>query len=227
MYTTRNIIAEDIQRRIEVLGDTKEGRFDIREVKRMVDNVCSELLKIGFYESRSDDDGKFNDPHWIATFESVDVARDGTRPFQRCYMDLPADYVVLPNNMGVFAIANVLDMIQMIPVPASFSDMNRGTGLMTMELRWSYEVVRHRVYFNERYDGKDLFEVAKEDLELPPEASFPPVRMNVQLLITSLEDTGDNDWYPIAPNMVEQLKDICIQRLFPSLQVPEDKRPKN
>ena len=217
---TRNILAEDIMRRIELTGTSKEGRYDIREVKRMIDYVTASLIKLQFYESRADFELQHNDSHWLATFDAVQVSRDATRPFQRVFFDLPADYVAMPKNMGVFQVADAETGEPMVPVPYGFSAMNKGNRILGTELRWSYEVHRFRVFLNERLDGVDFVESKAEG------NTFPPVFVNVQLVIVSPADTTDDQPYPLAPDMVPALTDRVVQMLMSGFQLPEGKPPK-
>lgn len=220
MRLTRNILAEDIMRRIELVGTSKEGRYDIREVKRMIDYVTTSLIKLQFYESRADFELQHNDSHWLATFDAIQVSRDDTRPFQKVYFDLPADYVSLPKNMGVHSITDAQTGEEMVPVPYGFSAMNKGRRILATELRWSYEVHRFRVFLNERLDGVDFVESKAEG------DTFPPVFVNLKLVIVSPADTIDDQPYPLAPDMVPVLTDRVVQMMLTGYQLPEAKPPK-
>jgi len=82
-------------------GDiSKDSPFDRREVKLHIENALNNKLRIDLFENYSE--SKEIQGHYLATFTSIPVQYDATR--QLSYLDLPARYVSLPRNRGLFSI---------------------------------------------------------------------------------------------------------------------------
>lgn len=102
MATTRNIIAEQILRRLEYEGQSKDARYDIREIKREIDNVANLLLKMEYYNERNMGE-RGNVDHAVATYNAIAISLDAVSG--KNYALLPVRPMRLPKSRGIVRVA--------------------------------------------------------------------------------------------------------------------------
>lgn len=154
-------LAQQIIRLVESGDQSRDSQLTEREVVPLVVNVANKVLKAEMYRMRQDDNGsKTMAGHFVRTFRNVPVkelVKGGEN-----FIDLPADYAMLPYNEGVRRIAPyapdnaLISNKAMIPVQHEEMDI-LGDIIGNMQKQFIYYVEGDKAYFYKRC-GKSLCE---------------------------------------------------------------------
>lgn len=207
---TRNVLAERVLRILEKEGQSSDSTYDIREVRREIDNQANKILKSEWFFNRNDGN-KDMQSHFMAEFENVSISTDGAG---NNYCDIPVPYLSLPQGMGVFRVApeqGDQSGVAMIPLNPYDMDLLRNLPASTFEKQWSYELRRNTLHFNKKYDDTEARLITLS------EASVTSVRLTVAIIDPS--DIGDNDEYPLMPEQVSTLLENTINFFNPSAKM--------
>lgn len=163
-------------------------QIDRREVIDALRQGAMKLMK-GDYYKFLEQDQRFIDPHYIAKFRDIEVQVDNDR-FDRCYVELPAQYTALKNNEGVQRVWPVtkeeIEYIEMIPVPDGAEEVYRNLTVNNALVGvWTYSLQRDRIYF-----GKNNGNTLSEDEIL---------KVDMDIVVISPVDVGDDDPFPLPP----------------------------
>lgn len=194
-------IATRVKRKLTGGDYAKDNPWDVREIADTIRDVTHSLMKLRFYELRNE--GGIQIPsHYIATFEPVEVKIKTRKGKSYCYVDLPANYLELPMEMGVQSVIPLVEEEEeqksMIPLTRYFKDVYNGLATSYLEHQWGYEVRRKQLIFTEK-DGETLDEAGIDELA-------------IDLAVVSPLDSGLEEEYPIPPEMVDSVIYMTLER---------------
>lgn len=191
MATTKRKLAEQILR-IKAGGDVPRDFFiKPEEVYLLIAQATNYLLKLEYYQRAKEGD-KGAPTHFIATFEDILVKEHATRGFD--YIDLPADYVSLPHNKGVWHISPMGcedEEVIIVENHAQFMDLNSVASLYENNLAAKIE-------------GKKA--IFLTDVS-------PGTKMLVKLIIADPNTLGENETFPCPPEMELQIIEMVSNKL--------------
>lgn len=92
------------------------------------------------------------DTRWLTSFDNVPVLDDEAKGLK--YVEIPANYLDLPNNIGLYHISPQLDQKNKFkPVKASFLSMYNGLEAEDLMGYVGYWPEGSRIYFNNKFSG--------------------------------------------------------------------------
>lgn len=208
--TTAKILAERALRILKRGNVNRDTEFDIREVMREVRDSAAYLFKGRWYQDKKDGENNVSS-HYVATFEGVEVKTTGNN---YCYVDIPAPFIDLPEDMGIQRVAPELENPTanrgFIPVPRNFLDIYGTLPSGFLETEWGYEVKRGRIYFTNKNNGRKTIKDAGINTVTIEQVTFDPLSV------------GDNDPFPAPPDMWNEIINMTVARFAPSLTMPKD-----
>ena len=203
---TRQVLAERVLRILEKEGQSKEATYDIREVKREIDNVANSILKLEWFGNKKEGDKALRS-HYLAEFTGVTIVDNSGNN----YAVIPVPYISLPMGMGIFRVAPEQGADTgkaMIPLNPYDMDLLSGLPAGTFERQWSYELRRDRIYFGTN-NSQDLIT-----------AGVTTVSMTIVIIDPS--EVADTAQYPLMPEQVSELIMKTVKFFAPSTQMYMD-----
>jgi hypothetical protein len=163
------------------------------------------FLKIDNFE-RMERGQRFVDPHYVAKFTNIEIKADAAR-FDRNYVELPVQYVSMQDNQGVQRVWPVvedeIDYIEMIPVPDGAEEIYRNLTVNDALVGvWTYSLQRDRLLFG-KLDGDTLLDAG---ISL----------VDVDIVVISPLDVGDDDPFPLPPELHFDLIQQTVQLFAPN-----------
>lgn len=109
-------IAEQVWRQVAGGNPTSESNYDIREIELYVRQLAAAIVKQDIYDAYRIESEWFIDGRNIAVFPKIAIRYDIERKVY--YSVIPASYISLPSNRGVWSISPMgNEEISFIPVP--------------------------------------------------------------------------------------------------------------
>lgn len=198
MSCTRWSIGEQVQLMLNGGAGKEASQADIRELYKSIEQVANGLLKVDYFKTTLDAGETVPDGMSLATYDNIPVI-----PYKNVSkLTLPANYLKLPRNLGVFFIgpSNVADgtdilSTQFIPIPMGMSVMLKGQPMIESLLgQIGYEV-----------HGLDV--IFKTDITKSPYAIAACL---VKLVVLDMSQYGDYDILPLPADMEFQ----CVQAVY-------------
>lgn len=169
-------------------GDaTIDQYLDERDIMIFARAKMNELLKLQFYQNKQDGDN-LNIPIYLATYNSVAVAANGTTGFREA--SLPEGYVGMPYAQGIHHVSPMADLTKDI-IPNNNYHVNRDLDMAYMELNPSYRTEGLKLIFSERNWN----------------VSWTSVQ--IILLIAAPATIGESDSLPLLPDQEAALILSC------------------
>lgn len=188
---TRVYYGEQVINQLQNAYPNRDWKIDLRDVYPALDNWLNEKAKDGFIENMSNNFGADVDEQFITTFENLTITDPaGKRP---SYLQLPANYVTLPDNMGVqdvYFMNNSIKKKYFDPIYiTSFKSQADSRYSMAQNNQGRLEVypMNGNLYFNIGDVG----------------STYGPC--GVRLVIKSAFDINNTAPYPVAANLAQQM----------------------
>jgi hypothetical protein len=183
----------------------KDIQIDRREVMDALRQGSIKFLKQDYFEKLQMGQ-KFIDPHYVARFTKQPILVDADR-YGRNYIDIPCQYVALPENEGIQRVWPVTedeeDYIEMTPIPYGNEEIYRNLSINNALIGvWTYSVTKDKIYFgrNGEHTLKD------KDI----------TSVDIDVVIVSPLDVGDDDPFPLPPEYHLDLITSVIQLFAPN-----------
>lgn len=197
---------------LEVNGIAKEGRYDVREVKRAIDQECNKMFRFLRYENMQNEGDVATSALSLGHFNDLTVSDNAARPRRKSSVPFDIPFVDLPKGRGVHRVELVnVDgtIVDAVPVPTGSFGLLSGKVLEAMQAMWSYEVTRGRIFFNERYISN---------------AWVTPVSLgftlaNISAVVVEPTQAGDSSPYPVPAQFVTDIIQNVVRILAPGLEM--------
>jgi hypothetical protein len=194
--TTLNKLTEQVMRIFSRGTGSPENvnpLVDRREVKLLVVQATHEILAMETKDAIRL--GDVNIPTcMIATYENIDVVGDtGAK-----YTDLPAFPIKLPQDMGVWSVVSS-DRIPYIPITTAAWDLLGAMDEGLIEDQIGFYVEGRKIKFTQD----------------------PTETVTIKLLVIDPAEIGENDPYPVPPEIEGQVIQRVLQLLAPMGVQPE------
>jgi hypothetical protein len=195
--TTKNVLSEQIQRIYARFID-KENLSDVvdtREINLLMNQSINKVLKLQVADSFKA--GLVDVPKCNLLEYTCAVTADAGN--NRSYITLPAIPLTLPMDMGIWSIAAATGaMTPYIPIPAQDVLVFQGANLSYLEGKIGYYLQGKRVYFT-------------KNITLTANGTVTSVVVN--LLVMDFSQIGDNDVFPISPEVESAIIDDVLQTI--------------
>lgn len=205
-------MAQRILRLLNAGDLVRDKKFEEREIILELRDAAHYIMKGKWFQDQGMKELGIPS-HYITTFRGVEVQVDDQG---NNYIDLPAEYIQLPMDMGIRSVwpdigNKELDKTPMIPIP------NQGMSLIynslpagVLEMEWAFYVEQQKVYFETRM-GKTLL------------TNTPKInKVKVQQVIISPEQVGLNDHFPAPPDVRLEIMKMVLQQYGMGEQVEKD-----
>lgn len=100
-YDKKTQMAEQVHRLISGGNPKKDSPYHIREIELHIENALNNRIRIDMFEMMNSGDRAING-QYLVTFSDVQVSKDNSRGVS--FINLPAKYISLPNNKGLWSI---------------------------------------------------------------------------------------------------------------------------
>lgn len=189
MANTLRELAWQVRRIIQKGEVSSDYQIGEREVMKIIREVAYKLMKTNWFEMRNLQD-KTPDAHFVADFYNQDVKTDNSLFMD--YTDLPASYMSLPDNSGVYAVRPMPSQDDqnpkaMIPIQPFDMDIFNNLPAGALEQQWCYEIRRDKIYYHKK-SGKR-----------PSEKGI--TKVIISLASIDPQSVGANDRFPVPPEM--------------------------
>ncbi len=193
-------LATQVHRLLEKGNVTRDSPFQMKEIMLSMRQLSLKFLRQQLFENLASSTSKIVPSHYVATYSNLEIQTDADRE----YINIPTQYLSVNTSMGddegiqrVIPNSRVaIERRMMIPVPRNFHDLMGESIATFMENQWTYEVYRDKIYFNKKR-GKKLSQLSIKTV-------------NVDIVVISPEDVGDDDAFPLPP---EHHFDLIVQTL--------------
>jgi len=192
-------MSELVMRKLNGGNITKDSPWDSREIRLHVENALNNKLLFDIRENMGETMETIG--QYIVTFTNVGVQWDNARKVS--YVDMPARYISLPRNRGLFSIGSMTDQTnKYIPIMAGGSNFNT-TDTPLLQGKIGYEPQGNQAIFTTDLTngGADL-----------------NVKVMVQLVIAA---DGDKFKVFVPANIEAEVIDYVYQSM--ANKKPEDK----
>jgi hypothetical protein len=201
MATTKHQIAEQALRMLSGGDVSKDSEITIREMMLAVSQARDFVIRQELWQLIAMGDVDVVG-EYICSYEDEPVLFDDKRDM--FYSEIPAEYINLPRNMGVYQISLMKDQFNaFVPVSSSFLSMHRGMASQNLNGQKGYLVEKGRVY----YTGLE----ASDDIE----------KVLIKLVAASSEIEED-DIFPIPADKEMEVIKMAVQMYSTQLQIPND-----
>ena len=138
-------LREQVHRQLEGGDVGKDSRFDPREIEEFIRQSLSTLIKKELYDNYKVE-GEWNPSQYIVTFTNVPMKYDSVRG--EAYINIPAQYLSLPSNRGLYSISQMSNMYDVfIPMASSGRNFTRMHGTPALQTQQGYTVEGKKAYF--------------------------------------------------------------------------------
>lgn len=201
---TKYSLAEQALRIISGGPISKDSDTSIREVMLLIGQARDYLIRTEIFQLMIAGAGVDIPGEYISEYEGIKVSYDKTKKI--FYSDLPATYIVLPRDRGVYQVYRAEELHNpFVPVPTQFSGLYSGLGGSQLEGRDSYYVKKNRIY----YPGM--------------QKASAPNSISIELIVASSEIDDEDELFPIPADKEMQVIQSAIQLLMTQKQILNDK----
>lgn len=181
MYITKNILAEQIQRRINGGDRNDDSEFDDREIILYIEQALAVLIKESFIKMLRVDETPVG-AQYISSFMNVEVVESPC--LKLSYSILPRSYIDLHSDRGIHQISLMEDQLNtFVPVRNGSVSLFSKSPASGLEGRTGYYPEGARVYYTKN--------LVKDGI----------VKVLMKLIVPSPSDLGNDDPYPIGTDM--------------------------
>ncbi len=194
--TTLARIAEQIERRISGGDFQTTHPIDKREIILLIRQTTNFFIRQNLFENIKVGENSING-QYLSTFKNVEVKKDTDTDLT--FSTLPAKYLELPHDKGLFQISPMKNQFDdvFIPIRAGAAGLFNNSPAGKLEKRIGFWPEGDRVYYKQDLLKKKIDKVL------------------IKLVIDSPEDIDINDPYPIPPDLeiriVEHVMGIMMQ----------------
>lgn len=201
MATTKHSLADQALRILSGGDISKDSETTIREMMIAISQARDFIVRRELWNLMKMDDVDIPG-EYITSFEDVKTLKDDKK--NMFYSDLPAEYLDLPRNMGIYQISLMQDQYNaFVPVTASFLSMFRGLAAQSLEGRKSYFPERGRIYYPEMTEADSIKEVLIKE-------------------VVASADIDEDDLFPIPADKEYEVIQMAIQMYSTQKQIPND-----
>lgn len=201
---TKYSLAEQALRRLSGGNLNNADDITLREVMLAVSQARDYLVRTEIFELMLAGEGVDVAGDYIKEYEGVKIKYDKVKKVH--YSDVPATYIVLPRDRGVYQVYRSEELHNpFVPVPTQFSGLYNNLGGSQLEGRFGYYVKKDRLY----YPGM--------------EKSNAPKTVCVELIVASSEVDDEDEQFPIPADKEMQVIDAVVQQFMVSKPIINDK----
>lgn len=198
MANSKQAYAEQLIKTINGGNYTSDSKITMRQAMRYVgqarDTLVTKYLWQTDYEMEDYLYGGFVVSYTVTT--KKDTLRN------KHYAELPAKPIWLPNNEGILQVSFPQDEVNgFIPMPTVSMQIYGALDASFLEGNLGYYPEKDRIY---------LYGLEESDCEL------------LIKMIPDSDSIGDLDYFPIAPNLVDEMYDIALAKAGIQRQQPQD-----
>lgn len=194
--TTLRMMVSQVRRMLERGDVPRDTSFDEREIAKVIRDNAHYQLKGEWFELKK---AGYNvvDSHYVAQFDNVAVKEDPDTYL--CYSDLPAEYVALPEGLGIQRVAPMPSYRNQnpdafIPIPPNFEDIWGNLPAGMMEHQFGFKPARGKIIYTRKGQHSPLGDGIK--------------KVSVSLVIISPEDISMDAHFPAPP----EIRNTIIQQ---------------
>ena len=145
-FDKKRQLAEQIQKVLDGRV-TKDSKFTLQEIELLIEQAFADAVKTTLFDNYRV--GEAIAPgQFIVTFESVPVKRSETR--NRDYIDIPARFVSLPGNKGLWSIGPMgNDFTKFIPVSLGATNFTTVYATPFLQGNIGYELEGLKAFFTQ------------------------------------------------------------------------------
>jgi len=194
--TTLARIAEQVERRISGGDFQTTHPVDKREIILLIRQTTNFFIRQNLFENIKVGENSING-QYLSTFKNVEVKKDTDTDLT--FSALPAKYLELPHDKGLFQISSMKNQFDdvFIPIRAGAAGLFNNSPAGKLEKRIGFWPEGDRVYFTQDLLKKKLNKIL------------------IKLVIDSPEDVDINDPYPIPPNLEKMIIDEVLDVMMP------------
>ena len=198
---TKYALAELALRRLSGGDISKDSEINIREMMLAVSQARDFVVRQELWQllamGEVDIAGEY-----ITTYEDVAIHKDDKKNLY--YSDIPANYINLPKDMGVYQISLMQDQFNsFVPTSSTFFSMYRGLLSQDLGGRKGYFVEGKRVYYTNMASADDI-----------EKALFK--------LVVSSSEVDEDDIFPIPADKEMEVINMAVQSYLQMKQIPND-----
>lgn len=200
---TKYELAEQALRILSGGDIQKDSDTQIREMMKVISQARDMLVRQELWQLMTMGDIIDISGEYISTYDDVKVSYDERKKVM--YSTLPAQYINLPRNMGVYHISLMEDQFNaFIPTHAHFRSLYNNLQSQRLEGRIGYWIEGDKIY----YQGID-----KTD-------HIPEVCM--KLIVASNEIDDEDEMFPIPPDKELDVIKLALELYGMQKQIPND-----
>jgi len=140
---------------------------------------------------------------YITTYDDIEVKNDEKHKIM--WSKLPAKYLNLPRNMGVYSVSLTEDLWNaFIPVSPNFRSLYNGLGASCLEDRIGYWVERGKIYFQGMDQSDNIGKVS------------------IKLIVSSSEIDDEDEVFPIPADKEMEVIKLALEMYGVQKQIPKD-----
>jgi hypothetical protein len=202
MSTTKYKLADQALRILSGGEIQNSSDTQIREMMLAVSQARDYLVRQEVWALIQQADSFDIPGEYITTYE-MEVKKD--KKYDIMYSKLPAKYLNLPRNLGVYSVSLVEDLWNaFIPVSPNFRSLYNGLGASCLESRIGYWVERNKVY----YQGMDSSDNIGE--------------VSIKLIVASNEIDDEDEVFPIPADKEMEVIKLALDLYTPQKQIQKD-----
>jgi hypothetical protein len=202
MSTTKYKLADQALRILSGGDITNATDTQIREMMVAVSQARDFLVRQDVWNLIQGVDSFDIPGEYITTYE-VEVKYD--EKYDIMYSKLPAKYLNLPRNLGVYSVSLAKDMWNaFIPVSPNFRSLYRGLGASGLEDRIGYWISDRKVYFQGMDQSDNIGNVS------------------MRLIVASNEIDDEDEVFPIPADKELEVVKLAIDLYAPQKAAPSD-----
>lgn len=207
MATTKLSLSEQVMRMLSSFDRSRAEQIDQREVILLIDQFVNEKAKSEYFTNLKLGKDKSPSTADITTFFNVEVKFDTDT--ERAYCDLPAAYIQLPDDRGLYAVCSMKDQSDQFIITrpnAMWAYGNSHAGSLQGN-KGCYAEGGDKIYFTENI------------LELTP----PISKVMIKEFIASSSSISNTAPYPISPEDEKYVITEVFKLLAGVNALPHDK----
>lgn len=190
MKTLKNI-GQMVAKLYAKAKDPDERELDHREAYPYIRSASAKIMQQNFFQFYTPETREIP-AHYQITYEDVEVKLDERG---RCYSEIPADYLMLPKNLGLREILPVskkdVEVDPMVIMSQEYNHIMKRLDAGSLDGEFAALPRRDKVYFTKSF-GKSLFDKGI-------------TKVDITLLATTPENVGENDKFTLPEEYHNQV----------------------
>lgn len=198
MANSKQAYGEELIKTVNGGNYTSDSKITLRQAMRYIGQARDALVRKYLWQTDYEMEdylyAGFVVPYIVTT--QKDTVRD------KYYAKLPANPIWIPNNEGIVQVSFPHDEVNgFIPMPTASMQIYGALDASFLEGNLGYYPEKDRIY---------LYGLEKDDCEL------------LIKLIPDSNSIGDLDYFPISPDLVDEMFQVALQRAGLHAQQPQD-----